>query len=62
MTTTKNLNSFAVYAIFSWVFKMDPTQEAPGAHKKMLFERVYKMFGEKAIAVIFKEYKQMEDM
>ena len=54
MTTTKNLNSFAVYAIFSWVFKMDPTQEAPGAHKKMLFKRGYKIFGKREIAVTFK--------
>ena len=32
MTTTKNLNSIAVRAIFDQVLKMDPKQKAPGAY------------------------------
>ena len=39
MTTTNNLNSIAVNVIFSKVFNMYPSQEAPGAHKKMSFGR-----------------------
>ena len=44
MKTTKNLNSIALNAIFAQVFKTDPTQEAPGAHKQMLFEGGDNMF------------------
>ena len=62
ITTTKNLNSIAVNDIFSQVLKTDPAQEAPGAHEKMSFERGYKMFGDRETAVMFKQYKQMEDM
>ena len=54
MPTTKILNSISVNAVFDQVFKADPTQEAPGVHKKMPFERGYKMFGEREIVVIFK--------
>ena len=62
MKTTKNLNSIAVNDIFSQVVKTDPIQEAPREHGQMSFERVYKMFEERSIAVSFKDYKQMEDM
>ena len=62
LTITKNLNSIAVNAIFSFVLKTDPMQEAPGVHKKMLFKRSYKIFFKRSIAVIFKEYKHMENM
>ena len=62
MTTKNNLNSIDVNAIFPQVLKTNHTQEAPGAHRKFLFERGYKMFGEREICVIFKEYKQMEDI
>ena len=44
MTITKKLKSFAVNYIFAQVFNTDPTQEAPGAHKKISSERGYKMF------------------
>ena len=54
ITTTKNLNSIAVKAIFSWVLKTDPIQEAPRAHKQISFKRGHKMFGESEIAVMFK--------
>ena len=56
MATTKSLNSIALKSIFAQIFKMDLTQEAPGAHKQMLFKRGYKMFGKKQISVMFKEY------
>ena len=62
ITTTKNLNIIDVRSIFSQVLNMDSIQEAPGAHGKMLFERGYKMFGNRATSVMFKEYKHMEDM
>ena len=62
MTATKNLNIFSVNTIFSQVLNTDPTQEAPGAHDQMSFKRSYKMFREREIAVMFKQYKQMEDM
>ena len=39
MTTTKNLNSIAMNAMFSQVLNMDPAQEVPGAHEQMSFER-----------------------
>ena len=55
MTTARNLDSIAVNAIFDQVLKTDPTQEATGSHKKMLYERGYKMFGESEIEVMFKE-------
>ena len=55
MTTTKNLNSIDVNTIFAQVLKTDPTQEAPGAHKQMPFERGYNLFGERGIAIMFKE-------
>ena len=54
VSTTKNLESISVNTIFYQVLKTDPTQEAPGAHKKMLFKRGYKIFGKRAIAVMFK--------
>ena len=54
MTTTKKLNSISVNTIFSQVLNMDPVQEAPGAHNKMLFERGYNIFGKREIAVMFK--------
>ena len=47
MTTTKNLNSIYVNAIFSQVFKTDPKQEYPVAHRKMSLERGYNMFGKR---------------
>ena len=53
--TTKNLNSIAVNAIFSQVFNTYPSQEATGAHGKMLFERGYTIFGERATSLMFKE-------
>ena len=34
ITTTNNLNSISVNAIFAQVFKMDPMQEAPGTMSK----------------------------
>ena len=54
MTTTKSLDSISVKTIFYQVLKTEPTQEAPGAHKQMPFERGYKMFGEREISGIFK--------
>ena len=62
MTTTNNLNSVAMHAIFAQVLKSDLMQEAPRVHNKMFFERVYNIFGERAISVLFKEYKYMEYM
>ena len=54
MTTTKNLSSIAVNSIFAQVFNTDPVQEDPGVNNKISFERGYKMFGQRAITVIFK--------
>ena len=62
MMTTKNLNVISSNAIFDHVLKTLPTQEAWGAQKNILFERVYNMFDEGVISVLFKEYKHMEDM
>ena len=54
MTTTKRLNIIAVNAIFAQLLKRDPTQEDPGAHKQIPFEKSYKMLGEREISVMFK--------
>ena len=62
MTTTNSLKSISVNAIFAQVLKTDLTQEAPEAHKKIMFERGYKMFGEREIVVMVKEYKHMDYM
>ena len=62
MTTTKNLHSIDVNTIFAQLLKTDPMQEVPGFHEQMSFERGYNMFDKRAIAVMFKWYKHMEDM
>ena len=62
MMNTKNLNSINVNVIFYQVFKTDPAQEGPIVHDQIPFERGYKMFGEREIAVMFKEYNYMDDM
>ena len=62
MIITKKLKSISVNAIFAKVLNIDTVQEAPGAHEKISFERGYKTFGKREISVIFKEYKQMEDL
>ena len=54
MTTANNLKIIAVNVIFAQVLKTDHIQEALGAHKQMLFKRVYNMFGERAIAIMLK--------
>ena len=54
MTTANNLKIIAVNVIFAQVLKTDHIQEALGAHKQMLFKRVYNIFGERAIAVMLK--------
>ena len=47
MTITKSLSRISVNAIFAKVLKTDPTQEAPGVHTKIPFERGYKMLGKR---------------
>ena len=53
--TTKELNSIAVNKIFYQVLNKDPKQEATVVHKQFFFERGYKIFGVREIAVMFKE-------
>ena len=59
ITTTKNMNSIAVNAIFSQVFNTDPVQEAPLAHGKMSFEWGYNMIDESTISIMIKKYKHV---
>ena len=62
MKTTKNLNTIAVHDVFTQVLQTESAPEAPGLHEQISFERVYKIFNDRSVAGMFKEYKQIEDI